>query len=141
MDTNLITTLRNKRDAIERTIVAYESKLDQARRDLVHLSATLAMFEASGDDRQVASFLDTHRLLKRGEMIALVRLELSKGEPLDTRELSRRIAVAKGLDGGDKVLSRAISYRLVRALLLQARKGTITTPGKVKGVRCGAILH
>ena len=47
----------------------------------------------------------------------------AKGEALDTRELARRIAVAKGVDGEDKVLCRAIG--LVRTLLLQAETGTI----------------
>ena len=139
-DPQVISTLRASRAEIENAIVAYERKLDQARRDLVHLSATLAMYEARGDDRQVASYIDTHRLFARGEMVKLVRAELAKGESLDTRELSRRIAVAKGLDSGDKVLCRAISYRLVRALLLQRRRGELASPGKVKGVRvwqCG----
>ncbi|WP_131196834.1 hypothetical protein [Lichenihabitans psoromatis] len=137
-DVEIITTLRSSRDEIERSIVAYEKKLDQARRDLVHVMATLAMFETSGDDRHMASYIDTHRLFARGDMARFVQAELARGEALDTRELSRRLAMSKGLDGGDKVLCRAISYRLVRVLLLQERQGKISTPGKVKGVRVWA---
>jgi hypothetical protein len=45
----------------------------------------------------------------------------------------------EGLDGGDKVF-RAISYRLVRALLLQARRGTISSSGKVRGFLSSALI-
>ena len=51
------------------------------------------------------------------------------------RELSRCIAIAKGLEVGDKVLCREIIYRLVRALLLQARRGAIISPGMAKVIR------
>lgn len=131
----IVTTLRAKRDQIEQSIRAYEKTLQQARIDLAHVNATLAMFEADGDDRHIASYMDTGRILKKGEIVALCRVELGKDGPLDTRELARRVAIAKGLDGGDKVLVKAIAGRTVRALLIQVRRGTIRTPGKVRGVR------
>jgi hypothetical protein len=40
---------------------------------------------------------------------------------------------AKGLDTGDKVLARAISYRLIHMLRKQRMRGGIVTYGKRKG--------
>ncbi len=43
-ESQTLVVLRNKRDEIERAIVAYEKELAQARRDLAHVNATLRMF-------------------------------------------------------------------------------------------------
>ena len=114
--------------------------LAQARSDLAHVAATLAMFEADGDDRHVASYMDTGEpFLRKGEVTALLPGRTFLARPLwGARGLAPHIHVTKGLDGGDKVLVRAIAGRTVRALLLQVRRGTISTPGKVRGVEeCG----
>jgi hypothetical protein len=42
-------TLRNKRDEIARSIDNYEKKLAQARADLAHVDAAIAIF-ATGED-------------------------------------------------------------------------------------------
>ena len=44
-----VTTLLAKRDEIERSIVNYEARLEQARADLSHLNAVISIFEAAGD--------------------------------------------------------------------------------------------
>jgi hypothetical protein len=42
---------------------------------------------------------------------------------------------AKGLDASDKVLAKAISYRLIHALRIQARNGSIIGLGREKAAR------
>ena len=42
---------------------------------------------------------------------------------------------AKGLDSGDKVLAKAISYRLIHALRMQARGGNIVGVGRHEAAR------
>jgi hypothetical protein len=42
---------------------------------------------------------------------------------------------AKGLDVGGKVLAKAISYRLIHALRIQARIGKIVRLGREKAAR------
>jgi len=79
-DPHIITTLRSKRDAIEATILAYQGKLDQARRDLVHVNATLALF-ASDDPGEVRAYTDTSRLFRRGEMVGLCKAALASHGP------------------------------------------------------------
>jgi hypothetical protein len=49
-----ITTLRRKRDEVRK----YERCLDQARADLTHLIAAIAIFEAKGGDESLPSYSD-----------------------------------------------------------------------------------
>lgn len=62
-----VTTLRFKRDDIERSIANYEKRLAQARADLSHINAAISIFEASGDPRGFPAYVDVQRLWKRGE--------------------------------------------------------------------------
>jgi hypothetical protein len=43
-----VTTLRRKRDEARKAVHKYERCLDQARADLTHLIAAIAIFEAKG---------------------------------------------------------------------------------------------
>lgn len=90
------------------------------------------MFDASGD---VTPYIDLHRLFKRGEVIAICKDALKAEGDLDTRELAYRVMTAKGLDTGDKVLSRSLCLRIVQALRMQAKRGKVTALDKRKGVR------
>ena len=60
---------------------------------------------------------------------------LGEHGPQDTRELSRRIAEAKGMDAADPVLCKAFAYRIVQALTLQWKRGKLGSEGLRKGVR------
>jgi hypothetical protein len=44
-----VTMLRWKREEIRRAILAYQEKLDQAKADLAHVSAAIAIFEGGGE--------------------------------------------------------------------------------------------
>jgi hypothetical protein len=44
-----------------------------------------------------------------------------------------RVIRAKGLDEADKVLRTSITYRIVQAMRLQAKRGKIESPDKRKG--------
>jgi hypothetical protein len=44
---------------------------------------------------------------------------------MDTRELVIHIMAAKGLDTGDKVLAKAIAFRMIHALRQQCRRGKL----------------
>jgi hypothetical protein len=127
-------TLKRKRDEIARSIASYEKKLAQARSDLAHINAAITIFAAGGDGGFVAPYVDIYRLFKRGEMAAISREALRDG-PQNTRQLALRIMKAKGLDAGDKVMAKAISYRLIHALRIQARIGKIVGIGKEKAAR------
>jgi len=116
-----VTTLRGKRDEITRSIASYEKKLGQAHADLAHINAAIRIFEIGGDTSGfVAPYVDIYRMFKRGEMAAICRDVLTNG-PQNTRQVALHVMKAKGLDAGDKVLAKAISYRLIHVPRIQAR--------------------
>ena len=114
--------LRRKRNEIRDAIAAYEAKLREARADLAHVLATLRMFEVSGEPADFTPYFDLNRVFRRGETTELCMAALAAEGPLDTRQLTQRIMVAKGLDAADKVLSQAIALRVVQTLRVRAKR-------------------
>jgi hypothetical protein len=129
-----VTTLRSKRAEIVASIAQYEKRIAQARADLSHVNACIALFEATGEPGALSPYVDTHRLFARGELMRLCKDALASG-PKTTKELALHVMAAKGLDTGDKVLARSMAMRLIHALRMQWRRGLISGDGKVKGAR------
>jgi hypothetical protein len=129
-----VTTLRSKRVEILASISLYEKRLAQARADLAHVTACITIFEASVDGEDVSSYVDTHRMFARGEMIRLCKDALASG-PRTTKELALHVMASKGLDTGDKVLAHAMAQRMIHALRQQWRRGQLQDGGKVSGAR------
>jgi hypothetical protein len=124
-----VTTLRAKREEIVASIKLYEERLKQARADLTHISAAIKIFEASGDPKEMGRYVDTYRLMRRGEPIELCKEALATG-PKSTRELALYVMAAKGLDTGDKVLAKAVAAQLIHSLRQQSLRGKIEKAGK-----------
>jgi len=138
-DPQILSTLRRKRDEIEAAIVTYESKVEDAKRDLAAVVATLRLFELNGEPQEFPAYAAIGRLWKRGEMVAVCREALEQEGPLDTRELAVRVLRAKGLDEADRVMRQTVAFRVVQALSIAAKRGTIGSGGKRKGVRLWRI--
>jgi hypothetical protein len=119
-------------------VVNYEKKLAQARADLAHITAAIAIFEASGDREEIPPYVDFHRCLKRGEAMTICKEALANG-PLNTRQLALKVMAAKGLDTGDKVLAKAVASRLIHALRQQCRRGLLDVAEKHLGARVWAL--
>ena len=130
----IVSTLRSKRNDIEASIKLYKGKLDQARRDLAHVNATLAIF-ATSDPGDMRAYTDTSRLFRRGELWTLCLAALKEHGAQDTRELSKRVAEAKGMDASDPALCKALAYCIVQALTLHWKRGKLGSEGLRKGVR------
>jgi len=137
-DPQILTTLRRKRDEIESAIASYEARIAAAKRDLTAVNATLHLFELNGEPQQFPLYVDIGRLWKRGEVVQVCRAALALEGPLDTRELALRVIRAKGLDQTDPEMRKAVAFRIVQALLIAKRRGTIASDGKRKGVRVWA---
>lgn len=89
---------------------------------------------------QIPAYVDLNRLFRRGELAAPPREALSaRGEPMTTRELALHVVTAKGWDQDDNVLRSAMAYRLVQALGIAVKRGTIASPGMRAGVRLWAL--
>lgn len=134
-DPHILSTLRRKRDDIEAAIAVYGKQIEQAQRDLAAVNATLRLFELNGEPQEFPAYVDLGRLWKRGEIGGVCRQALGKEGPLDTRELALRVIRAKGLDEGDKVIRQTVSFRIVQALSIAAKRGKLGSDGKRKGVR------
>ena len=132
-DSRTAETLRNKRAEIARSIDDYEARLAQAKADLAHIDAAIAII-ASDDTETVRPYVDIHRLFKRGELAAISKAALKDG-PRNTRELAQAVMAAKGLDTGDKVLAKAVAVRLIHVLRLQARGGKIVGMGRDRAAK------
>ena len=120
-----VTTLRIKRDELARIVAGYERRLDQARSDLAHVEATIAIFDAAAK---------VQRLFRRGEAVAICKAALRHG-PLKTQQLVLYIMQAKGLDTTDTALAQTIAKRLINTLGQQRRRGVIVGAGKAKRAR------
>lgn len=134
-DPQLITTLTRKRKEIEAAIAGYQRAIDAARKDLAHVNATLRLFKVGDAPPTFPVHMGLARLFEYGEVFALCRQALeAAGKPLDTRELARAVAAAKGLDGEDKVLRQALALSIVNALTRQEKRGAVRREGKRAGV-------
>jgi hypothetical protein len=129
---NIIKTLTSKRDGIERTIATYQKRIEEARRDLSHVNATIRLFE-TGRTEEGARYVDTLRLFKRGEIWGLCKAALEKEGPLDSRELAVRLIQHRGLDIEDTVLRKSLTLRVVQALRMQQKRGKVQMVEKRKG--------
>lgn len=124
-----VTTLRRKRDQIRRTIRDYERSLDQARADLAHIAAAIAIFEGKNSGTVLPAYTDMQRVFRRAECIQLYHEALASG-PKTTRELATYIAQAKGLDARDHVMNKVICRKIIHMLRRQAQQGKLTIAGR-----------
>lgn len=127
-----VTILKTKRDEIFRSIRLYKKKIKQAYDDLAHVTATMRLFEASGETQEMPLYVDTYRMFKRGEKMALCEEALRSG-PRTTRELASHVMRAKGLDAGDAILVRSEASQLLHVLRMQALRGKLICSGRKKG--------
>ncbi|HZT24614.1 MAG TPA: hypothetical protein VFA57_02810, partial [Pseudolabrys sp.] len=125
-----VTTLRKKRDQIRQAIRDYEKKLDQARADLAHIAAAIAIFEGhKGQNTELPAYSDMKRLFRYGEGFRLCQEALQSG-PKTTRELAAHIIHAKGLDSRDHVLGKVVCRHIIHQLRRQAQQGRLLIAGK-----------
>ncbi|HUC60511.1 MAG TPA: hypothetical protein VMF53_00995 [Alphaproteobacteria bacterium] len=119
----VIYALRKKRNKIEAAIAGYERKIKEAQADLAHVTASLRLFELSGDPSEFPAYIDLNRILRRGETTRLCLDALKAEGPLDTRQLTQRVMATKGLNQDDRVLAKAIALRIVQTLRVKALRG------------------
>lgn len=130
-DPQVINTLRTKAENLQGYIAKLEADLEQARADLSHVIATLHLFEAPNADTLYPMHYNLDRLFKRREIGELCHEALASG-PMDTRQLAEWIIAKKGFPGADRHLRTSVAYRIVQALRMQEKRGTIERLGKTQ---------
>ena len=132
MADQVLNTLATKRREIEAHIGSLERDLEQARRDLSAVLATIKVF--SGEGPVPTAYMNLSKLFPRHELPRLCRaaLEASTG-PISTREIAAHVIAAKGLDGQDRHLRKAIAYKVVNVMRRWERERKASRVGKKAG--------
>jgi len=132
----IVTTLQNKAEQVEKYIIDTEAKLAAARADLAHIRATLALFQADGDTPEYPVHMGVHRLFKRGEIWSVIHPALTDApDGLDTRELAAVVIAAKGLDPNDKIFRASLTLSILQILRMRHKRGHVGDGGRRRGVR------
>ncbi len=103
-ETHVVSALRDKRAEISGAIVGLEKELGRRRTDLMHLDATLRLFAPALAPQSIKPRKQTGRnsWFRKGERSRLVLALLRTADrPLATREITGRLAAAKGIDPSD----------------------------------------
>jgi uncharacterized coiled-coil protein SlyX len=89
----ILTTLRSKQAELEKHIDGLNARLTDARADLIHLAATLRIFDPSAaDDRPATAYQGATKFIRRPELFAHCKTALGAShEALSTRELARAV--------------------------------------------------
>jgi len=131
-----VTTLKNKRDEIETYIRTTERHLAQARQDLVHVKATLRLFDIGVQHSPSAVYVSVTHLFAKHEIPKLV-LECIQASPegvSDTRRMAAHVMKAKGWDATDKALCVSITGRITHYLCMAKKARKFEIAGKRDGV-------
>lgn len=140
-DPQIVVTLRTKRADLERQLQAIEAQADATRIALSHVSAVIALYEAGDEPQAFPAHMNLSRLFRRGDLWKLAKAALeAAGSPQTTRELATYVIAAKGWNGEDRPLRTAVTYRLVQALTMQAKRGKVASPGKQAGVKVWTLF-
>lgn len=125
----VINTLTVKRKEIEAHIGSLERDLDQARRDLSAVLATIKVF--SGEGVVPTAYMNLSKVFPRNEVPNLVwaALEAATG-PLSTRDLAAHVIASKGLDATDRHLRKAVAYKVVQVARRWERQGKVKRTGR-----------
>lgn len=132
MVAQVLNTLATKRREIESHITKLEADLEQARRDLSAILAATAVF--SGEGPLPKSYMNLAKLFPRHELPKLCRAALEASTaPISTREIAAYVIQAKGLDGKDRHLRKAIAYKVVNVMRRWERERKASRVGKKAG--------
>ena len=132
MSTSLIVTqLLLKRGEIEAQIKSLEDRLGQARADLLHVAATVRLFDPTAIDRPATVYHGATKAMRRSDLFALCKVALEAAvEPLDTRQLARHVITAEGWDMDDTRLRLAISNKVGATMKRMSLRGAVRKVGE-----------
>ncbi len=107
--------------------------MEAARFDLMHVNATLRLFELNEEAKPFPIHMDVRRLFGRSEIFRLCQAALAEApEGLDTRDLAVAVIRAKGLDDRDVVLRKAVALKVISTLVVKCKRGQVADGGKRK---------
>ena len=139
MAEQILTTLTTKRREIEAHIGSLERDLEQARRDLSAVLATITVFSADG--ARVTAYMNLTKLFPRHELPKLARAALEASpDGISTVAIAAHVIAAKGLDGQDRHLRKAIAYKVVQVMRRWERERRVARKGKEGAAVVGSVI-
>jgi hypothetical protein len=135
-ESSTVTILRNKVEEIDNRIRAYEREIEIARKNLVAVQMTLAVFQSTeGVPYHAQKPVSLSKLFRRGELPTFIFDALrDHPEGLDTRELAAVCLKHRDLDTDDIVLRRSMAMKIINTLDKLRLKGRIEKDGMRAGV-------
>jgi len=134
-----VESLEVKRAQIAEVVAAYEAKLAQAKTDLAHITAAIAIFEATGDRKAATAYVNFARIWKQRELLTLCLSFLESDGPLSTRELAVRAVKASNMDAADTMLTKTVTNKVVYVMRAQEKRRAVQRAGMKDGVCLWAI--
>ncbi len=128
----IISQLRAKQTEVEQHIDGLLARLANARADLLHLTATIKLFDPTMTEGKPAlGYHGSTRALKRSELFDRCKAALAASpEPLSTRELAQHVITAEGWDYEDRDLRLTVSHRIGCMMGRFERRGVVQGVGK-----------
>lgn len=137
-DKHIASALVQKRAALTGLILDMEERLRQAKQDLVHIDASIRLFDPDLDFRKISHKRPSTQtgLFVHGEVARHCRESLRDAtEPLAAESIAIRIMQARQFDMADTKLRRKVTHSIL-ICLRELRKGeTVTKIGEGLGAR------
>ncbi len=122
--------LADKRKEIQAYIGSLERDLEQARRDLSAIVATEQVFQARGP--KVTVYMELSFLFPRHELPKLTQAVLEASpDGMTASAIAAYVIAEKNLDGKDKRLRLAVSYKVIQVLRRWEKARKVTRVKKV----------
>jgi hypothetical protein len=139
-DPHVISALREKRALVAGLIEKLERKLEQHRADLTHIDGVLRLFQPDrdpGDIKPKRTYARRTRYFARNELsrLCMDALRPADGALMTTDEIAGRVIEAKGFDGADSPLRKAIGEQALALLRSFRKRGTVEQIGLGRGIR------
>jgi hypothetical protein len=135
---NAVNALRNMRSKIAGEIEMHSREIDRLRSELVHLDATLRLFDPATDPDDIPALRRYPRRTEwfaRGEVSQRIYEAFRKQELIWPREIAKAAMAAKGIPDTDKAVERDIIGRFANVCYDLTRRGKLLKIGHGQGTR------
>jgi hypothetical protein len=133
-----VNALRNKRAELAGLIAMHEREIDRLRSVLIHLDATLLLFDPATDPEDIAPRKRNPKRLHYfgpGEQSRRVLEAIRDHSSISALELAVAAMTDKGFPETVRQVRREFVSRFTKTLQNQVRRGTIERIGNGRGVR------
>jgi hypothetical protein len=133
-----VNALRTKRAEITGQIAMHEREVDRLRAELVHVDATLRLFDPGTDPADIGAlrrFPRRTEYFARGEVTRMVYDALRAAPEIRAQDLADVAMRAKGLPDTDRAQRREFVNRFLNVMGDMKRRGNLVKIGNGPGVR------